>query len=98
MSAPTPTVGRAIEICQRGKELSLYLGGAALAGIALLGAGDLGSSIFSDAPPVLRPLFVSLALISGALIGLSYSAYEWEITRLQRAIADGSVSQTSTPP
>lgn len=86
------TASSCIDTCSRGKDLAVLLGGGGVAGLVVLGAGDLASYMFSHAPAVLLPLFVVSVLLTAFLIGMSYSSYDQQISVLQRQLDDGSLA------
>jgi hypothetical protein len=85
----TVTVARAIEICERRKALTLYIGAGGLGGLGLFGAGDLASWMFQRVPPIMSALFYSGILLGGFCLGRAYSGYEYRATSLKRQIDDG---------
>jgi hypothetical protein len=85
----TVTVARAIEICERRKALTLFIGGGGLGGLGLFGAGDLASWMFQRVSPVMSALFYSGVLFGGYCVGRAYTGYEYRETALKRQIDDG---------
>jgi len=92
------TVGEGIDVCRRGKDLALLLGGGGLAGLVVLGAGDLASYVFGHAPAALIPAFVVGVLLSAYLIGMSYSEFDRQGSRLERLLDDGTVTAEAAAP
>ncbi|HEY5881496.1 MAG TPA: hypothetical protein VIU11_21480 [Nakamurella sp.] len=92
------TVGEGIDLCRRGKDLALLLGGGGLAGVVVLGAGDLASYVFGHAPAVLIPAFVVGVLLTAFLIGMSYTEFDRQGRRLERLLDHGTVTAEATAP
>jgi hypothetical protein len=85
------TVKRSIEICERRRTLCVYVAGG-LGGLGLFGAGDAASAgVFGKAPAFFLPLFLSTAILSGALIAWAYSGYEYHGVCLQRKVEDSQL-------
>ena len=68
------------------------LGGGGLAGLVVLGAGDLAAYVFSRAPAVLLPIFGVAVLITGCLIGLAYSNFDAQARTVQRLLDAGTLA------
>ncbi|MBB5856286.1 hypothetical protein ACFQ05_25760 [Amycolatopsis umgeniensis] len=83
------TVRREIEVAERRKGLTLYLGGGGLGGLGLFGAGDVATGIWDRAPGVLLPLFVTMVSVTGYCLARGYGGYEYRATTLERDIEDG---------
>jgi hypothetical protein len=66
-------------------QLTAYFAGG-LAGIALFGAEYMGSAAFPDGHPWTRAIFVTLGLISGAVLGIAYSKLHQNGIALQRKV------------
>jgi hypothetical protein len=67
-------------------QLCLYLAGG-LGGIALFAAAD--NVFLATTHPVFGAVLLSLGLLAGGALGMAYSGYRWELTRLRRRIEDG---------
>ena len=92
------TVADTLDAATRGKDLALRLGGGGLAGLVVLGAGDLASYIFSRAPAVLLPIFGVGLLITAPLIGLAYSNFDAQARSMQRLLDTGTLAPTAPAP
>lgn len=68
------------------ERLIRYVSGG-LAGIALIGPTYVSSSAFIDENPWIRAVFLSLVLVTGLCLGLSYAKYENAAEILKRRIA-----------
>ncbi len=87
-----------LDAASRGKDLARLLGGGGLAGLVLLGAGDLASYVFSRAPAVLLPIFGVAVLITGCLIGLAYSNFDAQARTVQRLLDAGTLAPAAPAP
>src|SRR5262245_15883749 len=91
------TVERALEVCQRGKETALYLGGG-VAGLAIVGSGDFASVFFSKSPGFIMATFITFVIVTAALFARSYRAYARQEMDLRRDIADETCTESDTSP
>jgi hypothetical protein len=69
-----------------------YTVGAGLGTLAALLVGVLAGSLLDADPAVLKPLFITLFLITGACLGMAYIQFEWAVTLAERELdeaADG---------
>jgi hypothetical protein len=99
MSEPErQTVQRGIDKCKRRKELTLYIGGGGLGGLALFGAGDLAGQFFQHVPGEVTAIFVTSALVSGLCLAFAYAGFEYEATLLERRIQDKEIAATDSLP
>lgn len=92
------TVQRGIDKCRRRKELTLFIGGGGLGGLALFGAGDLAGGFFQHVPGEVTAIFVTLALMSGLCLAFAYSGFEYEATLLERQVEDKKLLATGFLP
>ena len=86
--SPTPSMRRVAGRTWRGCSA-----GGGLAGLVVLGAGDLAAYVFSRAPAVLLPIFGVAVLITGCLIGLAYSNLDAQARTVQRLLDAGTWPQ-----
>jgi len=92
------TIADTLEAASRGKDLAGLLGGGGLAGLVVLGAGDLASYVFSRVPAVLLPIFAVAVLITGCLIGLAYSNFDAHARMMQRVLDTGTLTPEDPAP
>lgn len=92
------TVAEGVDLCRRGKDMATVLGGGGLAGIVVLGAGDLAAYVFEHAPSVLVPAFTVAVLLTAYLLGMSYSGYDRQGRNLERLLDDGTVTADAAAP
>lgn len=79
------TIRRAIEVCDRGRDTAIYLSGG-VAGLAIIGTGDLASSFFERAPGLFMPIFVTGLILTAALLARSLAAYTSQKVELMHAL------------
>jgi hypothetical protein len=72
--------------------LATYVGGG-VGGLGLLGAGDLGNSLFGDVPTWIASLFVTSAIAAGACAALAYSGVRWAKLELDQYLADNATGE-----
>jgi hypothetical protein len=63
-----------------------YTVGAGLGTLAALLVGVLGGSLLDADPPVLKPLFITLFLITGGCLAAAYIQFEWAVTLAEREL------------
>ena len=69
-----------------------YTVGAGLGTLAALLVGVLAGSLLDAEPAVLKPLFITLFLSTGACLAMAYIQFEWAVTKAERKLdeaADG---------
>jgi F0F1-type ATP synthase assembly protein I len=63
-----------------------YTVGAGLGTLAALLVGVLAGSLLDADPAVLKPLFITLFLLTGGCLAMAYIQFEWAVTLAEREL------------
>jgi F0F1-type ATP synthase assembly protein I len=70
-----------------------YTVGAGLGTLAALLVGVLAGSLLDADPPVLKPLFITLFLITGGCLSAAYIQFEWAVTKAERKLDEEAAAE-----